>query len=167
MTDQKPKRRRHPARAMKHAQGDTQPGGTPAASSPSASRPLGTYPVHVRWDDLDAFNHVNNASYLVFLQETRLAWLRTVPGDWFSEHAVPVTASIELQYRKPITWPAEVDVHKACEHVGSTSITIANRIVDHADPAVVYAEGRVVLVWIDLATGTPVNLPDAIRGTVE
>ena len=27
--------------------------------------------VHVRWDDLDAFGHVNNASYLTFIQEAR------------------------------------------------------------------------------------------------
>ena len=26
----------------------------------------------IRWDDLDAFGHVNNAKYLVFVQEARV-----------------------------------------------------------------------------------------------
>ena len=26
---------------------------------------------HVRWDDLDGFGHVNNASYLTYIQEAR------------------------------------------------------------------------------------------------
>jgi acyl-CoA thioester hydrolase len=28
----------------------------------------------VRWDDLDAFGHVNNARYLTFAQEARFIW---------------------------------------------------------------------------------------------
>ena len=28
----------------------------------------------VRWDDLDAFGHVNNAKYLVYAQEARFEW---------------------------------------------------------------------------------------------
>ncbi|HJU08550.1 MAG TPA: acyl-CoA thioesterase, partial [Rhodanobacteraceae bacterium] len=55
------------------------------------------------WRDLDAFNHVNNSSYLTFLEEARLQWLRTVPGEWFTAHAMPVMAAVELHYRKPIT----------------------------------------------------------------
>ena len=29
---------------------------------------------YVRWDDLDAMGHVNNAKYLTFAQEARFAW---------------------------------------------------------------------------------------------
>ena len=29
---------------------------------------------YVRWDDLDAFGHVNNAVYLTYAQEARFAW---------------------------------------------------------------------------------------------
>ena len=28
----------------------------------------------VRWDDIDAFGHVNNAKYLIFAQEARFQW---------------------------------------------------------------------------------------------
>ena len=30
------------------------------------------YPLQVRWGDLDAFGHVNNATYLTYIQEARV-----------------------------------------------------------------------------------------------
>ncbi len=133
------------------------------AGEPRPTRTLAAIPLHVRWRDLDAFNHVNNSSYLTFLEEARLQWLRTVPGEWFGAHAMPVMAAVELHYRKPIEWPAEIDVLLSCERLGNSSMTIGNRIVDRNDHSTLYADGNVVMVWVDPATGTSVPLPDAIR----
>ena len=36
----------------------------------------------VRWRDLDAFNHVNNASYLGYIEEARVAWFKTLSESW-------------------------------------------------------------------------------------
>ena len=39
---------------------------------------------HVRWNDLDAFGHVNNANYLTYVQESRADftwWSRKRAGD--------------------------------------------------------------------------------------
>lgn len=135
----------------------------PEPQQPAPPPGLAVIPLHVRWRDLDAFNHVNNSSYLTFLEEARLQWLRTVPGEWFHAHAMPVMAAVELHYRKPIEWPAEVDVQLGCERLGNSSVTIGNRIVDRNDASIVYADGNVVMVWIDPATGASVPLPDAIR----
>jgi acyl-CoA thioester hydrolase len=151
------------SRADTSQQVRSQSEGAAPAREPSASRALATIPLHVRWRDLDAFNHVNNSSYLTFLEESRLQWLRTVPGEWFSAHAMPVMAAVELHYCKPIEWPAEIDVLLSCERLGNSSMTIGNRIVDRNDPTCVYAGGNVVMVWVDPTTGASVPLPDAIR----
>jgi acyl-CoA thioester hydrolase len=168
MTDNKksskPRAPRKRAKAKTAAEAAPPPA-TPArpAGQSSPPRVLATIPLHVRWRDLDAFNHVNNSSYLTFLEESRLQWLRTVPGEWFTEHAMPVMAAVELHYRKPIEWPAEIDVLLSCERLGNSSMTVGNRIVDRNDHACVYADGNVVMVWVDPATGASVPLPDAIR----
>jgi len=137
--------------------------GQSGASPPAGSRTLATIPLHVRWRDLDAFNHVNNSSYLTFLEEARLQWLRTVPGEWFTANAMPVMVAVELHYRKPITWPSEVDVLLSCERLGNTSVTIGNRIVDRNDTDCVYADGNIVMVWVDPSSGAAVPLPEALR----
>jgi acyl-CoA thioester hydrolase len=161
---QKPPRKRAPRKRVK-----AKPNAAVAVADaqPTTARQLAVIPIHVRWRDLDAFNHVNNSSYLTFLEESRLQWLRTVPGEWFSAHAMPVMAAVELRYRKPIEWPAEIDVLLSCERLGNSSMTIGNRIVDRNDASIVYADGNIVMVWIDPATGQSVPLPDAIRNACQ
>jgi acyl-CoA thioester hydrolase len=133
---------------------------TPVPATPT---PLFTAALPVRWRDLDAFNHVNNSNYLTYLEEARLQWLSHVPGPWFDDHAMPVMAAVQLNYRRPIEWPAQLRVELFCERLGSSSMTIGHRILDaeHADR--LYGDGNVVMVWMDPATGKPVPLPEAIR----
>ena len=138
----------------------TKPG---AESAPPAAQPLFVAEIDVRWRDLDAFNHVNNSNYLTYLEESRLQWLSHVPGPWFDEHAMPVMAAAQLNYRQPITWPAQVKVELSCERLGNSSMTIAHRMVDAEDANHLYCDGNVVMVWMDPATGKPVPLPEAIR----
>lgn len=128
-----------------------------------AARALFTAPIAVRWRDLDAFNHVNNSTFLTYLEEARLQWLKTVPGPWFHAHSMPVLAASELNYRAPIAWPAHVAVELFCERAGTSSLTLGHRIVDDEDRTRLYCDGRVVLVWTDPATGQSVPLPEAIR----
>lgn len=135
----------------------------PSETAVDADRPpLFVASIVVRWRDLDAFNHVNNATYLTYLEEARLQWLRHVP-DWFNDHAMPVLAACQLNYRRPISWPAELKVALGCEHLGRSSITITHRIVDAADPACLYNDGHVVMAWMDPANGRAVALPQSIR----
>ena len=128
-----------------------------------AGRLLARVPVPVRWGDLDAFNHVNNAAFLVYAQEARLEWLAGIGGRWFDADAMPVVAAAKVNYRRQLAWPARIEVELAATRVGNSSVTIAHRIVAADDPGCLYADGDVVMVWIDPATGKPVALPAAIR----
>jgi acyl-CoA thioester hydrolase len=133
-----------------------------ASAALASGAPLFVAPVTVRWRDLDAFNHVNNANYLTYIEEARLQWLMHV-GDWFDDAAAPVLAASELNYRIPITWPTDIRVELRCERVGNSSLTLAYRIVDAVDATRVFSDGRAVMVWTNPATGKPVPLPDSVR----
>ena len=50
-------------------------------------------PVSLPWSDLDAINHVNNATYLRYLEETRIQWLNAQEAAWFDDERAPVLAS--------------------------------------------------------------------------
>ncbi len=123
---------------------------------------LATVPISIRWRDLDAFNHVNNANFLTYLEEARLAWLAGIDGEWFSSAQLPVIAASQLNYRAQLEWPGSVQVELHCQRVGGSSLTIAHRIVS-MDGSQLYCDGHVVLVWIDPKLGRPVPLPDALR----
>lgn len=118
--------------------------------------------VTVRWGDMDAFQHVNNAAYLTYLEEARLQWLEHV-GDWFTESASPVLAASEVNYRRPITWPTRLRIELRCERIGSTSLTLQHRLIDADDADRLFSDGRVVMVWMDVASGKSSALPARLR----
>jgi acyl-CoA thioester hydrolase len=169
-----PQRRRQPGSGArtKKATADTANAATTAEAGPAAAAstrpaaPMAQVPMHVRWGDLDAFNHVNNATFLVYAQEARLAWLAGVEGTWFDETMMPVVAAAHMNYRRQLAWPAAIVVELAATRVGTSSVTIAHRVLAAGDDACLYADGEVVMVWVDPERGTPVPLPDAIRRAV-
>jgi acyl-CoA thioester hydrolase len=120
-------------------------------------------PIALRWRDLDAFNHVNNSTFLTFIEEARLRWFASLAGPWFTSAYAPVVAATHVNYRKQMTWPGHIVVELYGERVGNTSVTIAHRIVDADDRSRVYSDGYTVLVWIDLSSGKSVSLPEAVR----
>ena len=72
----------------------------------------------------------------------------------------PLLAAVQMNYRKPIPYPAQVIVELFLERLGNTSITIGHRIL--GDDSTIYADGNVGMVWIDRASGKPIPLPGIV-----
>lgn len=136
-------------------------------SIPAVATLLHVAPITVRWRDLDAFNHVNNSSYLTYLEEARLQWLSHAPGARDHDKAQPVMVASQLNYRRPITWPAQLKVELSCERLGNSSLTLAHRIIDADHPDQLYCDGNVTMVWVNPASGAPVPLPAVIRSAAQ
>ncbi len=140
---------------------------SPVTDSSLPSRVLFRMPLELRWRDLDAFNHVNNSSFLTFLEEARIRWFALLGNEWVNETIAPLLAAVQINYRQPIPYPSDVVVELFAERVGNTSLTIGHRILgqvpDAGQEAMLYADGHVVMVWIDRASGRPIPLPDFLR----
>ena len=119
--------------------------------------------ISVRWRDMDAMGHVNNAKYVSFLEEARVRWLLGVEGVSLSDRIVPVVAATNVNYRVPIVWPNDIVVELFVERLGNSSVTIGHRIVDQQDESKLYSDGNVVVVWMDAQTGKSAPLPEAVR----
>ena len=122
-------------------------------------------PIDLRWRDLDAFNHVNNANFMTYVEEARIRWFESAGNDWLSNGRIPLLAAVQMNYRLPIPYPARVFVELLTQRVGNSSLTLGHRIVGEDDR--LYANGHSVLVWIEMASGRPVPLPDAVRAAAE
>ena len=123
--------------------------------------PIFSHTMDVRWREMDALGHVNNAQYLSYVEETRVQWFNSLQNGWQEGDAAPIVAAIHVDFRKPIVWPEQITVSLFAEKRGSKSATIGHRIHSAGDASVIYAEGYTVLVWIDRA-GQTVALPDYI-----
>ena len=121
----------------------------------------------VRWGDVDSFGHVNNAVFLAYLEECRSKWMSSVPSHWQEGEAGPIVANVNINYRRPIYWPARIAVTLKPDSPGRSSIKLQSEIrsvpaTDGQKP-VLYADSSVTLVWIDKNTGDSVPLPTSIR----
>jgi acyl-CoA thioester hydrolase len=121
--------------------------------------------IDVRWGDMDAFNHVNNAQYLRYLEEARIQWLSQA-GVSITGGTGPVLAASTLNYRQPIGWPNQLLAELFVDRIGNSSMTIGHRLLSSTEPAVLHCDGHVVIVWIDTATGKSVSLPEDLRRAV-
>ena len=133
-------------------------------NEPAASKVF-RVPMPVRWGDMDALNHVNNARYLTFLEQARIEWFATIGADWITDDYMPVLASSLLNYKHPIEYPANIFVEQFTGKLGNSSVVIGHRIV--GDDGTLHCDGHVVAVWIDRRSGKPRPLPASVRRASE
>ena len=57
--------------------------------------------IEIRWADLDAFRHVNNAVYLTYLEEARDGWLETMVPEGRSTWDY-VLARVAIDFRREL-----------------------------------------------------------------
>jgi acyl-CoA thioester hydrolase len=103
----------------------------------------------MRWSDMDAYGHVNNVTYLVYLEEARVSLFDRMDLASPLETGV-VVARHEIDYKRPLVHridPVIVDIW--VEHVSRRSWTFRHVIRD--DDGVVYALASTVMVGWDLA----------------
>ena len=83
--------------------------------------------IHVRWDDLDAFGHVNNASYLTFIQEVRadMTWYSRIAKGLKPMFKEMVVARAEVDYLVPIMEGGfELEVEIWVSKIGTSSFVL-------------------------------------------
>ena len=107
--------------------------------------------VEIRWNDLDAYRHVNNAVYLNYLEECRDEWLERALGDGQSSWDF-VIARVAIDFRRELRLEDDaVVVSCRVERIGTSSVTTREEIRTTADELA--AEAEAVLVARDPATG--------------
>jgi len=117
----------------------------------------------VRWDDIDAFGHVNNAKYLIFAQEARFQWsyYEFVKRNQEPTIVEMVVARAEVDFITPIYEGGSfVDVHIWVESVGTSSFVLNYEI---SSKGVLHARVKSVQVAISMETKKSRPLTDRER----
>ena len=98
--------------------------------------------IEIRWRDLDGFAHVNNSTYLTYLEEARDEFFTDLLGE--TVHRV-VIRHVEIDFRSGLVHTDDhVDVELELESIGTSSATTVERIRSVADGRIA-AEARSVV----------------------
>jgi acyl-CoA thioester hydrolase len=103
---------------------------------------------YVRWGDLDAFGHVNNATYLIYAQEARFAW---------SKMLEMVVARAEVDFIAPIyTGDIYIDVEIWVNKIGNTSFGLTYEM-KNGDELLARVKTVQVTVSMETKKSRPIN----------
>jgi acyl-CoA thioester hydrolase len=103
---------------------------------------------YVRWGDLDAFGHVNNATYLVYAQEARYTW---------SKMHEMVVARAEVDFIAPIyTGDIFIDIEIWVHSIGNSSFGLTYEM-KNGDELVARVKTVQVTVSMDTKKSRPIN----------
>lgn len=138
-------------------------------------------PIKLRWSDLDAYGHVNNAAMLTLLEESRISvfWHGDLGVDGVQDAAAPsaddsgpggdtltLIARQEVEYLAPIPYLREpLDVQLWIGRMGGASLDVCYEVCspEGSDPAVVYARAQSAIVLVDSSTLRPRRMTDSER----
>lgn len=114
----------------------------------------------VQWGEMDAYQHVNNVTYLRWFETGRAAyfdearlWKRGTPDE-----VGPIFHSVQCRYRVPLTYPDEVEIGVRVVDVGFDRFTVEHVIFSRTHDCIA-AEGRGVIVAYDYQAKTKAPLP--------
>lgn len=122
--------------------------------------------IPTRWADNDIYGHVNNVVYY--------SWFDTAVNTLLIERnaldihggtTIGYVAETQCNYFAALAFPQTVDVGLRVAHVGTSSVRYEiGLFAQGADLAA--AQGHLVHVYVNRATGRPVSLPEALQSVV-
>jgi acyl-CoA thioester hydrolase len=118
--------------------------------------------IDVRFRDLDALGHVNNAVYLTYFETARMEFWRHVNDRVDLSGMDMILARAEVDYRAPLVYGDRIEVGVRCVSVKRSSFVLAQAIV-HRPSGRLVAEARKVLVHYDYRAGAKKALPEELR----
>lgn len=123
--------------------------------------------VQIRFADMDAFNHVNNAIYLTYMEIARTDyWKERINWDW-NETGIIIARS-EVDYILPLTLSHQLRVYVKTTRVGKSSFDIDYILTTgDKDDIKTHAKGKTVCVCIDYETNKTTSIPDKYRNKME
>jgi acyl-CoA thioester hydrolase len=119
--------------------------------------------IEVRFRDLDAIGHVNNAVFFTYFEEGRKHFSKKVFEVSDVSDFNFIMAHIQCDFIKPIQFNDRVILQMWVKDIGTKSFSFEYRLVDLSDEAMVYATGKSIQVCYDYQKNRSIEVPAKMR----
>lgn len=121
-------------------------------------------PIQVRWRDLDALGHVNNATFASYLEMARTAAWIELFGDRGAIDIPFFVMRLEIDYRRPVALDDEVLVWLRVGELRGASL-VFEYVVEAGGEVAAVASTR--LACVDNRAGRPTRMDPELRARLE
>ncbi len=124
-------------------------------------------PISVRYNDLDTLHHVNNATYLMYLEEARVHYAKHVLG-WNGDlnQLDMLLASVKVDYIQPVFLNSPLVIHTRVSKIGNKSFEMEYLMVIEEIERKLAAKASTVLVYFDMKNQQTCSIPENIRKSI-
>lgn len=120
-----------------------------------------TTPIEIRFSDLDAYGHVNNALFFTYLETARIKLFQKNFGAFLDSKLMFLVVRAECDYRLPIELNDPLQISVSTDQVRRSSFDFSYRM--HNGSGKVFAEAKTVMVCYDPKSKKPVAIPPEIK----
>ncbi|MDO8875125.1 MAG: thioesterase family protein [Pseudolabrys sp.] len=123
--------------------------------------------ITTRWNDNDAYGHINNVVYYEYFDTAVNFYLITQGGlDIANGTVIGLMVETHCNYFKAIAYPDKIRAGLRVKRLGTSSVTYEIGIFRN-DETVAAAQGHAVHVFVDRVTNRPVPLPEVLKKALE
>ncbi len=122
-----------------------------------------TTSIDIRFADLDAYGHVNNAIFFTYLEHARVKMFQEYFGAFLDSSLLFLVVRAECDYRLPITLKDNLLITLKVEQLRRSSFTFSYLLHDGGGRE--FATAKTVMVGYDPQAKKPTALPAEIRQT--
>ena len=125
-----------------------------------------SYPLQLRFNDIDSLGHVNNSVYFTFYDLGKSRYFETVKKqsiDW--RKADVVIANVNADFLSPIYSYEQVAVETCCIEIGNRSFKLMQRIVN-TTTGEVKGICRTIMVGFDVEAGVSAPISDEWKDAI-
>jgi len=119
--------------------------------------------IDVRFRDLDAMGHVNNAVYFTYFEEGRKNFSHEIFRASDPSEFRFILAHICCDFLSPVKLADRVALLMSVNRIGTKSFGYEYRLVSRSDDSVVYAAAESVQVCYDYNENTSMAIPDEMK----
>ncbi|MCP5325341.1 MAG: acyl-CoA thioesterase [Oceanospirillaceae bacterium] len=122
----------------------------------------------VIWNDMDAYQHVNNTVYFRYFEDARMAYFEKTRVSEFKElHGIgPILASTRCDFRAPLTYPDNLRIGARVVEIAEKKFVMQYRVVSEKLNAVA-AEGEGLIVYYDYQNARSCKIPAEILSAMQ
>lgn len=120
-----------------------------------------TTPIEIRFSDLDAYGHVNNALFFTYLEIARIKFFQEHFGGFLESGLMFLVVRAECDFRLPIELNDPLQISIKTDRARFTSFTFSYRLHDGAGK--VFAEAKTVMACYDPKIKKPVAIPPELK----
>lgn len=120
------------------------------------------FDMKTRWKDMDALGHINNATFLTYLESGRIELVK----KWDFKKPPFIQASTKIDYLRQLSHPASLQIGQKISRVGHKSFDILTGIFEEGEEKPM-AQAVTTLVGFDYESQKTVSVPEVIRQALE